>query len=177
MNGMKGNEYNKSPLFRLICRNLCDGVEFEYRFHPFRRWAFDIAWPHQKIAVEIDGGVWTGGRHSGGLGQIKDNEKINVAQSMGWRVYRFTPGDVKSGYYVKAMGAVFSGKEVPGMPKVPVKRRNSGGGRKKIPDAEGVHATGDEAAVDGTVAVRTGDKGKGDTGKGVSRRKRAPVSV
>lgn len=113
----------ESKIFQLICRNLHQCVEFEYRFHPKRMWRFDIAWPDVKVAVEIDGGVWIGGRHSGGIGQIRDNEKINTAQSMGWRVFRFVPGDVKSGYFVRAMGSVFQNGEFPPMPTPPKARR------------------------------------------------------
>lgn len=105
--------YTDSKIFRHICENLCDGVEFEYRFHPRRKWRFDVAWSERMIAVEIDGGVWVQGRHSRGAGQVADNEKINVAQSMGWDVYRFTPQQVKQGLFVRAMGAVFAGEAYP----------------------------------------------------------------
>ncbi len=67
-----------------------DAVE-EHRFHPVRKWRFDLAIPSALVAVEIDGGVWSGGRHSGGAGQIKDMEKLNAAAILGWRVLRFTP--------------------------------------------------------------------------------------
>ena len=55
----------------------------EHRFHPSRRWRFDIAWPSQKIAVEIDG---FGFGHLSIAGRKQDNEKQNVATAMGWRV-------------------------------------------------------------------------------------------
>jgi very-short-patch-repair endonuclease len=66
--------------------------ELEYRFHPVRRWRFDMAFPEPKVAVEIEGGVWTGGRHVRGKGFRKDCEKYNTAAAMGWRVLR-TPWD------------------------------------------------------------------------------------
>ena len=40
--------------------------ELEYRFHPFRKWRFDFAWPEQKVAVEMEGGVFIGGAHTRG---------------------------------------------------------------------------------------------------------------
>ena len=71
----------------------------EFRFHPVRRWRFDGAFPERKIAVEIDGGAWTAGRHTRGKGFIADQEKINEAQLLGWSVYRFVPDDLESGKF------------------------------------------------------------------------------
>jgi very-short-patch-repair endonuclease len=69
----------------------------EVRFHPTRKWRFDVCWPSKKIAVEVDGAVWVRGRHSRGGGMEADNEKINEAQRLGWAVYRFSTGQVTSG--------------------------------------------------------------------------------
>lgn len=63
----------------------------EYRFHDTRKWRFDYAWPEHSLAVEQQGGVWMRGRHSRGAGQVKDFEKLNTAQLMGWRVLQVTP--------------------------------------------------------------------------------------
>jgi very-short-patch-repair endonuclease len=60
--------------------------------HPTRRCRFDYQWPAEKVACEIDGGVWSAGRHTRGKGFEDDCEKINTAQALGWQVYRFTPG-------------------------------------------------------------------------------------
>ncbi len=77
--------------------------EPEFRFHPTRRWRFDWAWPDKSIAVEVDGAVYTGGRHTRGAGFEKDMEKLNEAQILGWRVLRFSSGMVKDG---RALGVV-----------------------------------------------------------------------
>lgn len=63
----------------------------EFKFHPTRRWRFDYCWVKEKVAIEINGGVWIKGRHTRGAGQIKDMEKLNEAQRMGYDVYQFTP--------------------------------------------------------------------------------------
>lgn len=63
----------------------------EHRFHPTRRWRFDYAWPEHKIALEVEGGVWTGGRHTRGAGFLGDMEKYNEAGRLGWRVFRCVP--------------------------------------------------------------------------------------
>lgn len=69
----------------------------EWMFYPGRRWRFDFCWTKKKIAVEIEGGVWTQGRHTRGSGFMKDLEKYNAAGKMGYRVFRFTPQQLKSG--------------------------------------------------------------------------------
>jgi len=75
----------------------------EYRFHDKRRWRFDFAWPEQKLAVEIEGGVWTNGRHTRGAGFIADSEKYNTAALLGWKVLRFHGGAVKDGSAVNTI--------------------------------------------------------------------------
>ena len=64
--------------------------EPEYRFHPKRRWRFDFANPEYKVAIEFEGGIWTGGRHTRGTGYKNDCDKYNAAQLLGWRVLRYT---------------------------------------------------------------------------------------
>lgn len=63
----------------------------EYQFHPKRKWRFDYAIPDHKIALEVEGGVWTQGRHVRPQGFLGDIEKYNTATLMGWRVFRTTP--------------------------------------------------------------------------------------
>jgi len=62
----------------------------EHYFHPFRNWRFDYAIPEHKIAIEIDGGAFTGGRHTRGVGFIQDCDKLNEATALGWSIYRIT---------------------------------------------------------------------------------------
>jgi very-short-patch-repair endonuclease len=64
-------------------------------------WRFDFAWTDIKIAVEIEGGIWSGGRHTRGKGFEEDCRKYNAATLHGWSVYRFTGSQVKSGEAVK----------------------------------------------------------------------------
>lgn len=66
----------------------------EFRFSYPRRWRFDYAvfWNGRRIAIEVEGGAWTRGRHVRGGGFIKDVEKYNTATAMGWFVFRVVPG-------------------------------------------------------------------------------------
>ena len=66
----------------------------EHRFHPERRWRFDYAHLPTKTAIEINGGVWSGGRHNRGAGYLRDREKVNAAQMLGWKVFELGTGQV-----------------------------------------------------------------------------------
>lgn len=63
----------------------------EHRFLFGRRFRFDYAWPEYRVALEVEGGVWTGGRHTRGKGFLSDMEKYNHAAQLGWLVLRCVP--------------------------------------------------------------------------------------
>ena len=69
------------------------GVELipEFRFCAPRRWRFDFAHIETKVAIELEGGSFVGGRHTRGKGFASDCEKYNVAAAQGWAVFRLTP--------------------------------------------------------------------------------------
>ena len=69
----------------------------ELRFHDTRQWRFDFAWPGEGLALEIEGGEWSEGRHVRGGGFGADCEKYNAAAILGWRVLRVTGEMVESG--------------------------------------------------------------------------------
>lgn len=68
----------------------------EHRFCE-RRWRFDLAWPERLLAVEVDGGIHSNGRHVRGKGYTNDCVKLNRAALEGWTVLRVTTGMVSSG--------------------------------------------------------------------------------
>ena len=77
---------------RAFLKELGYNFEEEHKFHPKRRWKFDfILKGNDKIAIEINGGIWIKGRHNFGRNYEKDLEKINTAQMMGWKVLQYTP--------------------------------------------------------------------------------------
>lgn len=79
------------------CRAFNLFPEREHRFHPERKWRFDLAFPDLKLAVEVEGGLWVNGRHNRGAGFEADLEKYGEAQKLGWTVYRCSPGMVTKG--------------------------------------------------------------------------------
>lgn len=56
-----------------------------------RRFRFDYCFPSEKVAVEIEGGIWLAGRHNRPSGFINDMEKYNLACQLGWRILRYEP--------------------------------------------------------------------------------------
>lgn len=71
--------------------------EREFRFDPTRRWRLDFAWHGPRVALEVEGGTWTNGRHTRGAGFEADCEKLSAAAIYGWCVIRATTGQVKRG--------------------------------------------------------------------------------
>jgi very-short-patch-repair endonuclease len=62
-----------------------------------RQWRFDLCWQEQRVAVEVDGGTWSGGRHNRGAGFKEDCIKLNHAAREGWKVLRFPTDMVTDG--------------------------------------------------------------------------------
>lgn len=77
----------------------------EFQFHPTRKWRADYCWPEAMVIVEREGGIFRGGKgggsalggHSSGLGILRDMEKGNAAQVLGYVYLRFTPRQLSSG--------------------------------------------------------------------------------
>ena len=69
----------------------------QFRAIPGRRFRWDLAWPAQKLLVEVQGGIWTGGKHSTGVGVTRDCEKANLAALAGFRCLAVTSNHITSG--------------------------------------------------------------------------------
>jgi very-short-patch-repair endonuclease len=86
-----GNKKYENTLLLHLSSNRVEIPDREYKFHPTRRWRFDFAYPRLKLAVEVEGGIWSGGRHTRGTGFEADCEKYNEAALAGWRIIRVSP--------------------------------------------------------------------------------------
>ena len=69
----------------------------EFRFSKTRRWRFDYLINDLNLAIEIEGAVFAGGRHTRGKGFEADCVKYNTATMMGYRVLRFSSTQVQRG--------------------------------------------------------------------------------
>ena len=63
----------------------------EWIFARPRKFRFDYAWPEIRLALEVEGGVYTKQAHGSITGILRDMEKYNLAAVNGWRVLRVTP--------------------------------------------------------------------------------------
>lgn len=79
---------------QILLLSLTSAPVRHHRFHRERRWTFDFAWPLLQIAVEVESctaGVKNAAQYRNHL------EKFNTAALLGYRVFRFSPHDVRQG--------------------------------------------------------------------------------
>lgn len=77
------------------------GFITEHKFHPTRQFRFDIAYLDRMLAVEIEGGGWSFGRHTRGSGFAKDLVKYAEAAALGWTVLRVDGTMIENGSAVE----------------------------------------------------------------------------
>lgn len=75
--------------------------EREFQFHASRKWRSDFHLVEKMILIEVEGGIWSGGRHTRAKGYLGDMEKYNAATALGYQIYRFSTEQVKSGFAIK----------------------------------------------------------------------------
>ena len=87
--------------------------EREFQFCEDRKYRADFAYPERNILIEIQGGTWSKSRlgHSTGTGIKRDCEKSNLAQKLGFMVFKFTSDMVKRGEAVRFIEEVLKSSE------------------------------------------------------------------
>jgi len=95
-------------ILQLLNQKVCKGWIAEFKFCYNRKWRADFAHPELKILIEYEGGIWNKGRHIRGQGYIKDMEKYNMAQLLGYKVFRYTYG--QENIMLKDMEGLINGK-------------------------------------------------------------------
>ena len=73
------------------------GYERELMLIPKRRFRFDFLLAQFALVIEVEGGTWSGGRHTTGAGFRSDCFKYNSALELGYRVLRYTTDMVTRG--------------------------------------------------------------------------------
>lgn len=72
------------------------GLPKPVREHKFSSWRIDIAWPAQKLAVEVHGATFVRGRHNTGTGLRRDAQKARSLVLHGWRLLTFSSDEFGS---------------------------------------------------------------------------------
>ena len=87
----------EAPFERILRAHFPGLLQRAMKEHRFcnRKWRFDYAWP-EGVAVELEGGTWTGGAHTRGVKYGSDCEKYNTAALMGWTVLRYTTDQLRT---------------------------------------------------------------------------------
>lgn len=71
------------------------GAVAEHQFHPDRKWRFDFAFIKQKVAIEVQGGIFMRrGGHNTGMALRREHEKRNAAAVLCWRILYCEPREV-----------------------------------------------------------------------------------
>lgn len=113
--GALGPKVNKGEeLFAFqLCACELPAPQRNFRFHASRKWEIDFAWPEFKIGMEIQGGIWgksqtddSPGAHGHPIGIRRDMQKHNALLDAGWRVWHFTPEEIKRGLAVQHLEGV-----------------------------------------------------------------------
>ena len=102
-------ESEGESLLKMQLKALKIEFEQEFKFHAKRKWRADFHITGKKLLVEVEGGIWSGGRHTRGKGYLGDMEKYNAATVMGYRVIRFSTEQVKSGLAIQQIEGVIKG--------------------------------------------------------------------
>lgn len=86
---------------QVLMAGLTKGIQVEFQALPDRRYRWDLAWPEQKLLVEIQGGIWAEGGHTTGVGVTRDCEKATLAALAGFRCLAVTSDHISSGQALK----------------------------------------------------------------------------
>ena len=70
-------------------------AEKQFRFSE-RRYRLDRCYIDEKLGIELDGGVYSGGGHTRGKGYESNREKDNLAIELGWVVLHYTTNQLRS---------------------------------------------------------------------------------
>lgn len=87
-------------------------VEREYRFHPERKWRADYALVDQTpiVLIEYDGLMHQGENqsHASINGILRDSEKMNHAQALGFRVFRANAKTLATGDFYTVLASALT---------------------------------------------------------------------
>lgn len=89
-------------LLRLIDELNLPSPQKEYKPGTVRKYKLDYAWPDIKVGIELNGGIFMKkGGHNSISGLLRDYERMNYLQILGWLIIQFDPSMMRNDLYVK----------------------------------------------------------------------------
>ncbi|MEM8780192.1 MAG: hypothetical protein AAGF26_15245 [Cyanobacteria bacterium P01_G01_bin.49] len=87
--------------FDLLWEDLYPNIDLiaEFRAIPDRRFKFDYCHTASKVLLEIQGQIWHTGGHNTGKSLMRDYEKLNLAQQLGYCVFQLS-GEMINDYWL-----------------------------------------------------------------------------
>lgn len=91
-------EEERANIFMNTCASYGLHPKREYVFLKDRKFRIDFYFEYggKKLGLEVEGGVYVGGRHTSGAGFMKDMEKYNLFTMNDIYLYRTVPNDLNS---------------------------------------------------------------------------------
>lgn len=81
-------------------------LEKEVRFCPTRKWRADFLHAESRTLIELEGGVFCGGRHTRGRGFVADCEKYLEAWHLGYTVLRLTAPQLRKDILARVVAKI-----------------------------------------------------------------------
>jgi hypothetical protein len=75
-------------------------LECEVKIIPKRLFRFDYVHLESKVVIELNGQIWRKGGHNSGDGLLRDYEKLNLAQSLGYVTFQLS-GEMITEYWLE----------------------------------------------------------------------------
>jgi hypothetical protein len=88
-----------------------------------KRYRLDFVHEPSQVGIEIQGAIYTGGRHVTGTGYERDATKYNLAYAAGWIVFLITPMMVKDYKWYELIAATIESRvdqRIPGVVNLPL---------------------------------------------------------
>lgn len=98
-------------MFELVIKEKGFNLKKEFQFHQVRKFRFDYAIEEFKVAIEVEGGVFTKGAHGSITGILRDIEKYNLAAKDGWTILRTLPGKIFDFEFIRLIEETIENKK------------------------------------------------------------------
>ena len=83
---------------RFLAPDLAARMVQQHPIAPGRRFRLDFAFVPERLGIELEGGLYSGGAHARPAGILRDMEKGNFAVLAGWRILRFSTQHVEDDF-------------------------------------------------------------------------------